>query len=75
MAYKKLTTTIIRNFHNNKHRDLLLANNERIVDIDIYDNDTIADVFTVSRNHIFYRYTYFLINGVIEYQKATMANF
>ena len=75
MVYKKLTITIIRNFHNNRYREVMLANNERIVDIDIYDNDTIADVYTVSENHIFYRYTYFLIDGKINYHNFKAAMF
>lgn len=75
MAYKKLTKTIIRNYHNNKHRDLMSANNERIVDIDIFADDTIANVYTVSENHIFYKYVYFLEDGNIVYDKTINGDF
>lgn len=75
MAYKKLTKTIVRNFHNNKQRELSSANNERIVDIDIFAGDTVANVYTVSENHRFYKYIYFLIAGEIVYHDFTTTNF
>lgn len=75
MAYKKLTKTIVRNFHNNMYRNLMSANNERIVDIDIYAQDTMANVYTVSENHIFYKYIYYLEDGNIDYFRTIRGDF
>lgn len=75
MAYKKLTKTIIRNHHNRTNSLLINANNERIIDIDIFADDTIANVYTVSENHVFYRHIYYLIDGKITYQDCTIGEF
>ena len=58
---KKLTNKLIKD----KLKSLLL-NNEKIVDINIFAHNTMANVLTVNTNHIITKYCFCLNKNVIE---------